>query len=106
MCYWPDVYPRVFRKDNTQNPQKKYNVWEGILTNQILGPRFFEENLTGPLYLDELQNRIKPMIDKIVKENLNTFLINITFWQDGEPPHYYRLIREWLNDNYPKRWIA
>ncbi|KAJ8951472.1 hypothetical protein NQ318_000166 [Aromia moschata] len=40
---------------HTQHPQK-LNVWAGIVANVIIGPFFFEENLTGEIYLEFLQN--------------------------------------------------
>ena len=26
--------------------------------------------------------------------------------QDGAPPHYYREVREFLNEYYPQKWIG
>jgi hypothetical protein len=30
----------------------------------------------------------------------------MSFQHDGAPPHYSREVRQWLPDNYPRRWIG
>lgn len=103
--YWSDENPHFFREGHTQYPEK-LNVWAGILGDHIIGPIFLEENLTGPIYLDMLQNRIVPMIIETVRRNPNEFHRNVTFQQDGAPPHYYADVRHYLNATYPGQWIG
>ena len=109
--YWSDENPRVFREGHTQYPQK-VNVWAGILGNTIIGPLFIEENLTGVLYLNLLEEEIDPLItisvenqidaagNRILQEDL------VHFQQDGAPPHFFLPVRQWLNDRFPGRWIG
>lgn len=104
--YWCDENPHVFREGHTQFPQK-LNVWAGILGNHIVGPLFLDETLTGQLYLDLLEDLIHPLIIDIVENNEDEFgNVDITFQQDGAPPHYSVIVRNFLNTNYPGRWIG
>lgn len=82
MSYWSYVNPHVFREGYTQYPQK-INALVDILDNHIVGPTCLGENLTRPLYLDVIQNRIRPIIDKIVQAHPNQFSTNDIFQQDG-----------------------
>lgn len=102
--YWSDENPHVFREGHTQFPQK-LNVWAGILGNHIIGPIFLEENLNGPMYLNMLQNTITPLIDAVVAQNPHEFE-EVIFQQDGAPPHYFRQVRNYLDENYQDRWIG
>lgn len=109
--YWDNENPHLFREDHTQHPQK-INVWAGILGNEIIGPIFIEDNLTGQLYLNLLENVIDPLItqslESQVDEEDNPLLDeqNLHFQQDGAPPHYALHVRQWLDQRYPDKWIG
>ena len=90
--YWDNENPHVFREGNAQFRQK-INVRAGIFGDDIVGPIFIEENLTGRLYLNILENVIDPLItlllEKLVNEgNLVLDEQNLHFQQDGASPHY------------------
>ena len=105
--YWSDVNPHIYREGNTQFPQK-LNIWAGILGNHI-SPLFIEGNLTGPPYLDIIENTLalEHLILECVEENIEEFGdMEITFQQDGAPPHYSRIVRNYLDEHYPGRWIG
>ncbi|KAJ8948015.1 hypothetical protein NQ318_011904 [Aromia moschata] len=51
-----NMNPRWMMKYHTQRP-KKVNVWCGIVDGKILGPYFFDVNLTGASYLDFLRDK-------------------------------------------------
>lgn len=103
--YWSDTNPRMIREEHTQYPQR-VNVWAGILGNHIIGPIFIDGNLTGQLYLNMLQNEITYLIDRVVEANPLYFDMPIIFQQDGATPHYFRQVREYLNEIYTDRWIG
>ena len=44
------------------------NVWCGILGNRIIGPVFFDGNLTGQAYLRFLQEDLGPLLEDIPLE--------------------------------------
>lgn len=105
--YWSTNNPRWMREQHTQNPQK-VNVWAGILNDRIIGPFFFDGNLTGDQYLQFLQNELIPTLaanfPNINQPNLPE--ASIWFQQDGAPPHFARQVREYLNTVFPERWIG
>jgi hypothetical protein len=100
--YWDTENPHLCREVHTQYPEK-LNVWAGILGNSVIGPIFIEENLTGPLYLNLLQNYINPIIVESLEnqqdEHENQLIDEngLFFQQDGAPPHYTLSVREWLD---------
>lgn len=105
--YWSDENPHWIQECHTQRPQK-INVWAGIVRNTIIGPYFFDENLTGALYLDFLQNTMIPDLIQLfpdiqIPNNLDR---GIWFQQDGAPPHFAVTVREFLNRTFPQRWIG
>ena len=32
--------------------------------------------------------------------------INLSFFQDGAPPHFSLIVRKWLDEHFPMRWIG
>nr|XP_018913457.1 PREDICTED: uncharacterized protein LOC109041542 [Bemisia tabaci] len=101
--YWATENPFQFRESHTQTPQK-INVWCGILGDKIVGPFFMEENLTGPLYLTLLEEAIVPRIVEIVEASDQDF--DPWFQQDGAPAHFSLAVRNYLNAEFPGRWIG
>ena len=59
---------------------------------------FFEENVTGDVYLQMLQNWL---MDEIIANKHEDFI----YQQDGAPPHWKLIVRTYLNDNLPRRLI-
>lgn len=109
--YWSDFNPHVYREGHTQRLQK-LNVWASILGNYVIGPLFINENLTGELYLLLLRYVIDPLTTQVVENavgedgQLEFDADNIHFQQDGCPAHYHRDVRNYLDENYPNRWIG
>lgn len=99
--YWSDVNPRWIREDHRQvNP--RLNVWCGVYKDRLLGPFFIPERLTGFNYLQLLNNVLVPFLDDLPLAELRLFW----FQQDGAPPHFAAVVREWLNMTLPERWIG
>lgn len=105
--YWSQENPHWMTDTHTQYPQK-VNVWAGIINDRIIGPFFFEENLTGQRYLTFLRNQLIPVLTNIFPNANNPNLPNDNIWfqQDGAPPHYAREVRQFLNNCFPGRWIG
>ena len=78
----------------------KVTVWCGMTSETIVGPVFFEGNVTGENYLQKvLIDTVSPFMDD---ENHADF----TFQQDGASPHYSNVARNYLNENLEGRWIG
>jgi transposase len=73
-------------------------VWCAISSRGIIGPYFFDGTVTGVSYLHMLREFLLPI--------LMDYPDDIMFQQDGAPPHYALIVREFLNDNFPERWIG
>ena len=77
----------------------KVVVWCRLWRNHVLGPFFFNETVTGEVYLKLLQNDLMPQLERISEGK--------PLWcmHDGAPPHYATIVRNWLNDNF-ETWIG
>lgn len=81
-------------------------MWAGIIGERIIGPIFFDNNLTGDIYLDFLQNTLVPELTRLFPSENGNFDERIYFQQDGAPPHYAANVREFLNNIFRNRWIG
>ncbi|KAG4068807.1 hypothetical protein HA402_002498 [Bradysia odoriphaga] len=75
-------------------------VWAGIFNQEIVGPYFFADTVTGESYLEMLGDFLVPELHFRGYETEN-----IVFQQDGAPPHFTRFVRQWLDQNFPQ-WIG
>lgn len=96
---WAKNNPSLVVQSHTQF-QQKVNVWIGILGANLIGPFFYNENLTGELFLDLLMNEIGPRIAEVGRDG------DIWFQMDGCPAHNTRIVKEYLHASFPGRLIA
>lgn len=99
--YWSDENPYWVRSIDNQH-RWSVNVWCGIVDSKIIGPHFFEETLNGERYLQFLREDLPALFDDVSYETR----MNMWFQQDGAPPHFARLVRNYLNEQYPQKWIG
>ena len=77
----------------------KINAWCGLMHNQIIGPFIFAESIiTANIYLD--------MLKYYVVSQLEEFQPWVVFQQDGAPPHWGLIVRDFLNETLTNRWIG
>lgn len=72
-----------------------------ILGNQI-SYRIYEGGLTAIRYLEILEEVIPELLENVPLAELNA----IHFQQDGAPSHNAHVVRPFLEDNFPQRWIG
>jgi transposase len=96
--YWSPVNPHVTVEHHVNLPG--ITVWCGLSSRGLIGPFFFDATVTGPIYLNLLQQFVIPSI-RIDFEDEEFF-----FQQDGAPPHYHRDVRSFLDELLPNRWIG
>jgi hypothetical protein len=77
-------------------------VWAGIWDDQITGPYFFDNNITGKTYLHMIQNYLMDFLDDVPLQQRN----NMFFQEDGAPLHYALVVRNYLSEQFPNRWIG
>jgi hypothetical protein len=65
---------------------------------KVHGPFFAESTVTGRSYLDMMQEWLLPQLD----DDSHDFI----YQQDGAPTHYHHLVRGYLNQHLPQRWIG
>ena len=93
--------PHWILESHTQYPEK-LNVWAGLFRDRVIGPFFIDGNLNGETYLPLLIDQIVPAIQELVRENLN----NVWFQQDGAPPLYRVIVKDYLDTTFANRWIG
>lgn len=82
--------------------RKTLNVWCGIFRNKIVGPIFYDFNLTGVTYLE----MILPEVENILVENFPDVQLQDMIWmQDGATPHNVLPVKEHLNNVF-QVWIG
>lgn len=96
---WADEQPNAVQQWERDSP--KVNVWMGITKSKLYGPFMFaERTVTGITYLDLLQQFLEP---QVIQDGI---LDSVVFQQDGAPPHFATIVRDYLNDTFPERWIG
>lgn len=103
--YWSDVNPHWYSETHSQIPQK-LNVCAGILGDHIVGPYFIDGNLNGQKYLDLLDTTVNFRITELLENDDGLLEGQLTFQQDGAPPHFVAPVRQFLDDNFTGRWIG
>lgn len=94
---WGTENPRVIVQHIRDSP--KVSVFCAVSQFKVYGPFFFcEQNVTGHVYLDMLENWLMPQLTT----DSETFI----YQQDGAPPHFHHDVREFLNMRLPNRWIG
>ena len=100
--YWSPVNPYWMRETRHQ-VQWSINVWCGIHGDRLVGPVFYDGILNGQRYLDMI-------LRAVVEEHADNLPLRAAhvLWlqQDGAPPHYARLVWEWLDRHFPGQWIG
>ena len=69
--------------------------------SKVYGPFFFAEAMvTGPVYLDMLEQFLKPQL------LTDGILDTVVFQQDGALCHYAIIVRDYLDRRFPGCWIG
>ena len=96
---WAYEKPPNFLEWELDTP--KVNVWLGMNLSKVYGPFFFAEaTVTGPVYLDMLEQFLEPQLFA------DGLLDTEVFQQDGAPCHYATIVRDYLDRRFFGRWIG
>lgn len=99
--YWSDQNPHWYRPVDHQH-RWSINVWCGIVNGCLVGPYFFEQNVTGVIFLEFLRNHLHELLEDVDLVTRQRLWIQL----DGAPPHFARVVRDFLNEEYPHAWIG
>lgn len=98
---WDNENPHSVKEAHFQH-ELKLNVWCGIFRDNLIGPFELPVNFNGNSYLEFLQNTL---FDELEQLPLNQRR-SMWFMQDGAPPHFPLAVRNYLNNQFPHRWIG
>lgn len=99
--HWAVQNPHATRVDRSQT-QFKINLWTGIINGQIIGPHVLPATLNGENYLEFLQNDLSELLGEVPLATRQ----GMWYQNDGCPAHYARNVRQYLNEQFPRRWIG
>lgn len=101
MHYWSETNPHWMREVDNQH-RWTVNVWCGIVNGMIVGPHIFEGSLTGEMYVNFLRFDLPGLLENV------PLLVRRNLWlqHDGCPAHYSLVVRNFLNEYFPDRWIG
>jgi hypothetical protein len=99
--YWSDENPHV-ALDAHKQTDPRINERGGIHGDAIVGPVFLDNKLTGVRHHQHLENTLQPFLNEMTL----TSRLRYYFQQDGAPPHFSTVARQWLNQWLSGRWIG
>lgn len=100
--YWNDKNP-FFARETHHQQKFSVSVWCGIWNGKLVGPVFYEGNLTQERYLRIILN---DAVSEFVEEMPLLCVKHMYFQQDGAPAHQGRNVTDWLNSNFGNQWIG
>ena len=71
-----------------------------MTSDRIVGPFILHDIMNAERYLTMLRDEVWPIIS--AWDNIK----DLIFMQDGAPPHFAVVVREWLNAQFPRKWIS
>ena len=87
--------------------REKLTVWIGLCgSGQIIGPFFFERNVTGQIYLQMINNDVVPQLQQHFQRQIEGVFRNLWWVQDGAPAHRLIAVRDRLRELFGHRVIA
>ena len=96
--YWCKENPGISIGKSVNSPGVM--VWGAVHANGLVGPFFFDEQVTGNSYLAMLNDYFLPRFQNLEQNN------HMFFMQDGAPAHFSRVVREFLDEHFAGRWFG
>uniref|UniRef100_A0A1B6L4Y9 DUF4817 domain-containing protein n=1 Tax=Graphocephala atropunctata TaxID=36148 RepID=A0A1B6L4Y9_9HEMI len=101
--YWDSTNPHVTMETELNTPG--VSVWAGIFSGGLIRPYFFDGTVNSLNYLDMLQEVLLELENSPLYEHLQPAKEQFIWQQDGAPPHYGLIVRDFLNENF-NEWIG
>lgn len=96
--YWAETNPGMTIEKSQGRP--KLTVWCGMTADRIIGPFILRDTMNSDRYHQMLNEYVWPQISQW--DNV----ADIIFQQDGAPPHFAIIVRDWLDEHFPGRWLG
>ena len=71
-----------------------------MTSDRIVGPFILHHTMNAERYFTMLRDKVWPII------NARGNIEDLIFMQDGDPPYFAIVVREWLNAQFPGKWIS
>lgn len=98
---WNEENPHAVFESGSQH-RFSLNVWAAIYKDQVIGPFFLPNRLTGDSYLQFISNNLPEILEDVPLQSM----INNWFMHDGAPAHFAIAVREKLTERFGERWIG
>lgn len=98
---WTHENPRL-KRASTFQVQFKVNVWAGLIDDKLIGPVILPQTLNGEYFLHLLRDELPALLEDVPLAIRREMFMQM----DGCPAHYAAEVRNFLNANYPNRWIG
>lgn len=99
--YWAPVNPHWMGQIDNQH-RWSLTVWCGIINGYLIGPYFFDGMINGETYLQLLQNELPDLLQDVDIDTRRRMWLQ----QDGAGPHFANIVKNFLNNTFPNRWIG
>ncbi len=96
--YYSTDNPHVILQRRMKEPGVM--VWGAMTVDGLVGPYFFDGSVTGASYLEMLSDFLLPRLQE--RDDFN----QLWFQQDGAPAHFSIIVRDFLDQVFPQRWIG
>lgn len=98
---WAEDNPNAIVENHFQ-VQFSLNIWVGIIGDHLIGPCVLPQRLNGEDYRRFLEHELPRHLEEVDLETRNRMWL----MHDGAPPHFSMVARQFLDENYPNRWIG
>ena len=99
--HWEEENPHAMWRRGHQR-RFSLNIWAGIVGDHLIGPHLLPERLTGPNYLEFLQDQLPTLLEEVPVATRRS----MWFMHDGAPAHFARTVREHLDSQFTNKWIG
>lgn len=99
--YWSAENPHWSSMIDHQN-RWSLIVWCGIVNGFLIGPYFFDGNVNSARYLHLLTNELPILLEEVDLQTRQRMWLQ----QDGAGAHRSNIVRDFLNREFPQRWIG
>lgn len=98
VVFWSKENPHFW--DQVVQHPPTIMVWAAMAKEHLIGPFFIEGRMDSLRYIELLKNDFIPELRRRgIHERSH-------LQQDGAPSHTAHIIRTFLNDNFPNRWVG
>lgn len=99
--YWSQENPHFYAGIKELNTPRVM-VWCAIWGDNVIGPYFFPGNVSAETYLKMLKEFLWPFLENVPLSRLR----KLWFQQDGASAHFALVVRNWIEQHFPNRWIG